>query len=198
MTVAVEVGGRGVGVAGVGVFGARVGGDVGGAVVGAVGDGVWGAPDVAAAEGTSVVATADGLAVSGPAAADDATPLVSPQPVTRKTTATSPARQDWCAIVGEDAGGARPRGSLQVRCNSGRGSVRGYQPPPQPPVTVSAKLNALKKTMPTAMRTSWTETTRSAIRHTRPGRGGSARVSGTAMASITRRVYAQDKGQSDG
>ena len=197
MTVAVEVGGRGVGVAGVGVFGARVGGDVGGAVVGAVGDGVWGAPAVAAAEGTSVVATADGLAVSGPAAADDATPLVSPQPVTRKTIATSPARQDCCAILGEDAGGARPRGSLQVRRNSGRDSVRGCQPPPQPPVAASARPSALKKTMPTAMRRSWTEATRSAIRHTRPGRGGSARVSGTAMASITRRVYAQDKGQSD-
>jgi len=109
MTVAVEVGGRGVGVAGVGVFGARVGGDVGGGLVGAVGDGVWGAPAVAAAEGTGVVATADGLAASAPVAADDATPLVSPQPVTRKTIATSPARQDWCAILGEDAGGARPR-----------------------------------------------------------------------------------------
>src|SRR5439155_1344543 len=48
MTVAVEVGGRGVGVAGVGVFGARVGGDVGGGLVGALGDGVWGAPAVAA------------------------------------------------------------------------------------------------------------------------------------------------------
>src|SRR5207247_8806184 len=106
MTVAVEVGGRGVGVAGVGVFGARVGGDVGG---GLVGDGVWGALAVAAAEGTGVVATADGLAASAPVAADDATPLVSPQPVTRKTIATSPARQDWCAILGEDAGGARPR-----------------------------------------------------------------------------------------
>jgi hypothetical protein len=114
MTVAVDVGGRGLGVAGAGVFGARVGGDVGG-LVGAVGDGVCGAFVVGAAEGMSVVA-------------DDATPLVSPQPVTRKTIATRPARQDCCAIFGEDAGGAGPRGSVQVRRNSGRRRLRAISP----------------------------------------------------------------------
>ncbi|HTD63779.1 MAG TPA: hypothetical protein VK732_03475, partial [Verrucomicrobiae bacterium] len=91
MTVAVEVGGRGVGV---GVFGARVGVDVGGGLLGAVGDGVSGPFVVGAAEGMSVVATADGLAASRPAPADDAAPLVSPQPVPRKTIATSPARHE--------------------------------------------------------------------------------------------------------
>ena len=171
MTVAVDVGGRGVGVAGVGVFGARVGGDVVG-LAGAVGDGVCGAFVVAAAEGMSVVA-------------DDATPLVSPQPVRRKTIATSPARQDCCAIFGEDAGGAVPRGSVQVRRNSGRRRVMGDQPPPQPPVAASAKLSALKRTMPTAMRTSCAETTKSTIRHTRLGWSGSSGVSGMLVASIT-------------
>jgi hypothetical protein len=88
MTVAVGVGGRGVGVAGVGVLGGRVGEAVGGDVVGAE---VSGMLVVAAAERGDVT-TATGLTVASSVEAGAETPPVSPQPLARRATVRSPAR----------------------------------------------------------------------------------------------------------
>ena len=83
MTVAVDLGGRGVGVAGVEVPDARVGEGVGG--------GVWVAMVVAVG---GVVTAATGLAVgTSVAAAGAPTRLASPHPTARRTTTRSAARQ---------------------------------------------------------------------------------------------------------
>jgi hypothetical protein len=79
MTVADGVGGRGLGVAGVCVFGS----EVGGGVVAASGLGL---------AGTVVVAIGLGLAVAMSIAAGAATRVVSPQPTPRRAIAMMPAR----------------------------------------------------------------------------------------------------------
>jgi hypothetical protein len=79
MTVAVGVGGRGLGVAGVCVFGSEVGG------------GVVAASGLGLAAGTVVVAIGLGLAVGMSIAAGAATRVVSPQPTARRAIAMRPA-----------------------------------------------------------------------------------------------------------
>ena len=78
MTVTVGVGGRGLGVTGVGVLGGEVGGGIGGVVCGAF-------------VGAEVVTM--GLAVGVSVATGSATRPVAPQPLAKITIATIPARQ---------------------------------------------------------------------------------------------------------
>jgi len=63
--------------------------------------------------------------------------------------------------------------------------------PPQLPAPSFARPIAVKRTIPMAMRTSWTEMTMSTIRQTRLGRASGSADSGVvAIASLTEAVYA--------
>ena len=117
MTEAVGVGGRGVGVAGVGVLGGPVGAEVGGDVVGAE---ISGVSVVAAAEGGDVT-TATGLVVASSVEASFEKPPVAPQPIARRATVRSPARNVWPATETT----MRERGLSAKGAGASQPSVRG-------------------------------------------------------------------------